>query len=186
MKLRQALILAINTSILAVLFVFMSWLYWSSRADVERSAEASMERAVKTTEVLAGLRERELSALARSLAASPMLRGALATSDRETIADVLASASAKNGLSSVQVIQGGKPLYGAGAGAWTAFIGEAEIDAGRILRLTQPPVPELLDSWTGITEAFYALGSAKDGFAAKNLPAAEQAYYEKRAILLDG
>ncbi len=116
MKLRHALILAINTSILAVLFAFSTWLYVSSKAGVEKQVGAGLTRAAAISERLAGLREAELSSLAQSIAVSPMLRGALGTGDAETIRDVLRSLAAKNSLDVVAVVRGTKAIYSAGAG----------------------------------------------------------------------
>jgi hypothetical protein len=173
MRLRQALILAINTSILAVLFVFMGWLYWTSRGDVEREAAASIARAAKITGDLAAMRERELSGLARSLASAPMLRGALGTRDRETINDVLAAAAAKNGLLAVEIRRGGAAQFGVPPRGWTALTGEADAGGGLTLRLTQAPDVELLRSWTAITGAFYAIRSAAGTPIVADLPEGE-------------
>jgi len=129
MKLGHALILAINTSILAVLFAFTTWLYLSTRAEVEAQVVSTMDKAAAMTERLARLRQQELSSLAQSIAASPMLRGAAATKDADTIRDVLSSLAAKNRLSSTQLRKGTRIVYASKSSAANLY-GEAELNGG--------------------------------------------------------
>jgi hypothetical protein len=167
MKLRQALILAINTSILTVLFVFMCWLYWSEKSGVDAAVVAATERTAKITQELVRLRQRELSALARSLAGGPMLRAALSTGDRDTIDDVLSGMAAKNKVAA-EVRRGGQARFGRGA---AGLSGEADAGDGLTLRLSQAPDAELLGSWTAVTGAYYSI----DG-GARNVPDGREHY----------
>ena len=185
MKLRHALILAINTSILAVLFAFSTWLYVSSKAGVEKQVGAGLTRAAMITARLAELREAELSSLAQSIAVSPMLRGALGTGDAETIRDVLRSLAAKNALDVVAIVRGPKTIYSAGTAGIPAgrFLGRAALAGGgdgESLVVGQTPTAALLDTWSGITGVRYALraGAAPP---THNLPAAGAALAAKRA-----
>ena len=183
MKLRHALILAINTSILAVLFAFSAWLYVSSKAGVEKQVGAGLTRAAAISARLAELREAELSSLAQSIAVSPMLRGAMGTGDAETIRDVLRSLSAKNALDVVAIVRGPKTVYSSGLkGIPTGrFLGRAALSGdGEALVVGQAPTPALLDTWSGITDVRYAL-RAGDAAPTHNLPAADAALAAKRA-----
>jgi hypothetical protein len=184
MKLRHALILAINTSILAVLFAFSTWLYVSSKSGVEKQVGAGLTRAATITARLAELREAELSSLAQSIAVSPMLRGALGTGDAETIRDVLRSLAAKNALDVVAVVRGPKTVYSAGTGGIPAgrFLGKAALGGadGESLVVGQAPTSALLDTWSGITDVRYAL-RAGPASPTHNLPAADAALSAKRA-----
>jgi hypothetical protein len=182
MKLRHALILAINTSILAVLFAFSTWLYVSSKAGVEKQVGAGLTRAAAISSRLAELREAELSSLAQSIAVSPMLRGAMGTGDAETILDVLRSLAAKNALDVVAIVRGSKTVYSAGKGEIPAgrFLGRAALSDGEALVVGQAPTPALLDTWSGITDVRYAL-RAGDAPPTSNLPAADAALAAKRS-----
>lgn len=182
MKLRHALILAINTSILAVLFAFSAWLYVSSKAGVEKQVAAGLTRSAAISARLAELREAELSSLAQSIAVSPMLRGALGTGDAETIRDVLRSLAAKNALDVVAVVRGPKTIYSAGKGEIPPgrFLGRAALSDGEALVVGQAPTPALLDTWSGITGVRYSL-RAGDAPATHNLPAADAALAGRRA-----
>jgi hypothetical protein len=204
MRLRHALILAINTSILAVLFAFSAWLYLSSRAEVEAQVDAGLSRSAAITAKLAELREAELSSLAQSIAVSPMLRGALGTGDAETIRDVLRSIASKNALDVAEIAKGGRTLYAAGrADSRGRLLGRAALGPdGESLVVGQAPTPALLDAWSGITAARYSLRSGA-GPPVSNLPAedaalaarpagdartlsAQNRYYARDRSLLDG
>lgn len=165
MNLFQAMVLAINTSILAVLFAFSAWLYTSSRAEVLTEMQASLSRAAKVTDALAALKTRELGVLAQSMAVSPMLRGAVATNDGATIRDVLETLARKNTVAAVQLYSGGKLRHGFGGGA--GFKGRAPAGEQE-LEVWQAPDRALLDSWTAVTGMHYALTGAKLGV--DNLP----------------
>ncbi|MBI4346134.1 MAG: hypothetical protein HY553_04725 [Elusimicrobia bacterium] len=172
----QAMVLAINTSILSVVFAFSAWLYWSTRSEVHAQVEASLARATVMTEALADLKSRELSALAQSMAVSPMLRGALATNDASTIDDVLRTFAAKSGLTDVAVrgrrVCRSDPTWAAGCGWLT---GQAPIERGA-LEVRQNPDKALLDAWTAVTGVRYAVAHP----AVDNLPAAERDRYYAR------
>lgn len=186
MRLRHALILAINTSILAVLFAFSAWLYASTRREAEAQAAAGLARSGEITEKLAELRERELSSLAQSVAASPMLRGALATGDGETIRDVLRSLAARHGLHAVAVRRAGRVLHRHPADARPLeegrFVGLASASpdgGGDELAIAQRPSPALLEAWSGITGARYALRGGPDPAPTHDLPAEDAALAAK-------
>ena len=179
MSLRNAMILAINTSLLAVLFVFSAWLYRGARAEAQARVAEDMDRAAAMTRSLAGLRERELGGVALSLAASPMLRGAVATGDRETVEDVLASVAAKNSLDLAAVTRGGSVLYARATGGKDgnpAFLAETPLGQGGdiSLRVGQRASSAVLDSWSAITGVRYALRPSAPG-SAHNLPAEDAA-----------
>jgi hypothetical protein len=181
-RLRHALILAINTSILAVLFAFSAWLYASSRAEVEAQVDAGLSRDAAITAKLAELREAELSTLAQSIAVSPMLRGALGTADAETIRDVLRSIAAKNSLDAAAIVRGGRTLYSSGRAPGPGrFLGRADLGPdGEALVVAQAPTPALLDAWSGITQARYSLRS-EGGAPVHNLPPQDAALAARRA-----
>jgi hypothetical protein len=186
---RHALILAINTSILAVLFAFTSWLYLDAKADVDKQVDASLTRSTKIVDSLARLRERELSSLAQSLATSPQLRGAAATGDRETIEDVLRSMAAKNGLTLVAVGQAKELRYGSlPAKSRTLegkLFGTAPLDGGGWLAAAQAPDRGLLDAWSEITAV--RLSIKAPGLAVDNLGALDaESSYVREHKLLDG
>jgi len=210
-KLGHALILAINTSILAVLFAFTTWLYFSTRSEVESQVVSTMGRAAAMTEKLARLREQELTSLAKSLATSPALRGAVATKDRDTIVDVLTTIAAKNEISTAAIMNGSKTVYvnksgrsvRADQGAYNlrGFLGEAEVNSDYRLLIGQAPNSRLLDSWSGITDVRYAIEGSpvhnlppEDAALAAKAPAADRpetvsaknAYYARRASALSG
>lgn len=188
MSLRQGLILAINTSILAVLFVFMSWLYRESRLEAQAASAAALERAAAITGELARLREKELGTLALSLSASPMLRGALATGDRATVEDVLISIREKNGLGEAAVLARGAAAY---ASRPDSRRGSAEALArGRLcgrggdpsLIVCLSPDRVLLDSWSAITGARYRLTTPDGALLAANLDSAASAALAGRTL----
>lgn len=181
----QAMVLAINTSILSVVFAFSTWLYWSMRSEVHAQVEASLVRAAVMTEALADLKSRELSALAQSMAVSPMLRGALATNDGATIADVLRTFAKKNGLTDVVLAQGrggracgNDPRFPAGC-RW--LVGRAPIDNSAV-EVRQAPDEALLDAWTAVTGVRYAIAQP----AVDNLPPPERDRYYAREAVLEG
>lgn len=171
MSLFQSMVLAINTSILAVLFAFSAWLYASSRAEVLEQVEASLGRTVTMTEALAGLKAKELDALAQSMAVSPMLRAAVATGDAATIRDVLATLAKKNGVLAVELKAGGKLRHGSGAAATAAFSGAAPAGEAE-LSVRQAADRALLDSWSAVTGVRYVLKSGP--VTIHNLPAADE------------
>lgn len=171
----QAMVLAINTSILSVVFAFSAWLYWSTRSEVHAQVEASLARAAVMTEALADLKSRELSALAQSMAVSPMLRGALATSDRATIDDVLLTLAKKNGLSNVVLADEAKGC-GGGAGGCRWLFGRAAVGGARVVEVRQAPDKQLLESWTAVTGVRYAVAEP----AVDNIAAAERDRYYSR------
>ena len=161
----QAMVLAINTSILAVIFVFSSWLYLSTKAEVLLQVDSSLARAVAMTDALATLKSRELGTLAQSMAVSPMLRGAAATGDAATIRDVLDTLARKNGVAAVELRSAGKLRYGSGKEG-RGFSGSAPAGEQQ-LWVWQAPDRPLLDSWSGVTGARYALAEG----GVHNLPA---------------
>lgn len=170
MSLFQAMVLAINTSILAVLFAFSAWLYTSTRAEVLEHVDASLERAVVMTEALAALKAKELDALAQSIAVSPMLKAAAATGDGATIRDVLATFAKKNAVSAVELKAGGKARYGSGAASGSGLSGSAP--AGDLeLSVSRAPDRALLDAWSAVTGVKYALQGG--GAPLHNLPEAD-------------
>ncbi len=210
MRLRHALVLAINTSLLVVLFVFTAWLYRASRDEVVGQVGVSLERAAAMTDRLAALREGELSGIAHTLSGSALVRGALITDDPATIADVLRTIRDNNGLAWAGVARDGVVIHA------SAPLGKArslrELTAGRLLGqtpvagrgtlvLAQAPEPGLLSSWSQITDVAYVL-RAGGGVIAHNLPsedsglaegpppagapAAAGPYYVRRARLLEG
>lgn len=171
MSLFQSMVLAINTSILAVLFAFSAWLYASSRAEVLDQVEAGLGRSVVMTEALARLKARELDALAQSMAVSPMLRGATATGDPATIRDVLATLAKKNAVLAVELRSNGKLRHGSGAAATAAFSGSAQAGDAE-LSVSQAADRALLDSWSAVTGVRYVLNSG--AARVHNLPSADE------------
>jgi hypothetical protein len=180
MKLRQALVLAINTSILAVLFAFSAWLYTSTRRHVQADAGKAFERGAAMTEKLASLRERELTGLAQSLAGGPMIRAAVSTEDRATIEDALRSSAKSGGVELVLLSSGGKVRFSSKSAGGTVdaatrgrFRGKASLDAGGKsydLWAAEKPSRQNLDAWTGITGLRYAFTEPKESGDPNNLP----------------
>lgn len=166
------MVLAINTSILAVVFTFSAWLYWSTRVEVQAQVESSLARAAAMTDALAALKTRELSALAQSMAVSPMIRGAMATGDSATIRDVLDTLARKNGVAAVTLKPGGRE----------GLSGRAAMEGGRELWVRQAPDRELLESWSAVTGVRYALRKPE----VDDLPAAERHRYYAREVRLAG
>jgi len=194
MQTRHALILAINTSILIVLFAFSAWLYVASKAEVEQEVSSALDRAAAMTERLCELREKELSGLAQSIAVSPMLRGALSTGDGPTIRDVLATFGQKNGLALVSV---GRHRWGAD-GPGGLLLGRTALSEGSgELTVGVAPDRALLDPWSEISGARVGLRAGK-GAVVHNLPsdypagtetlvrAGDTRFYRRGAALLDG
>lgn len=190
MPLRHALILAINTSLLTVLFTFTAWLYRDARANVHKTVDSSLVRAAAITGHLARLREVELSGLAMNLASSPMLQGALATADRETIEDVLSSLVSKNtlawaGLAREDVLRhaSAPPLQGQDLSVLGAghFLGKAATArSGFTLILAEKPTPSLLDAWSEITAVSYAVHGPAKSDPIHNLPPVDAALLAQR------
>jgi hypothetical protein len=211
MKLQHSLILAINSSILAVLFVFTGWLFTTSKREVEVEVVASLDRAAAMTERLARVRERELNGIAQSQGASPMLRGAVATNDADTIADVLSGVADKNGLTVAALVDGKASVYASKPDAvkksvsqLTAgmFTGRASGDEPLTLLVAQDPTTALLDVWSEISGVRYAvigrdfnnlpaedqglLGRLPTGVSPITLDSVKTKYYARRANVLDG
>lgn len=189
MNFRHALVLAINSAILAVLFAFSSWLYWSSRREVESGVRDALARTQAMTGTLAELREVELRNLAQSLAVSPLLKGALATRDKETIQDVLASLAEKNSLDAVVVLRQGRPAYESRPGVGTPaalekgrFLGGSPLpgDPDAELVVAAAPAAELLEAWTKITGARFAVLGEEKSERVDDLPPGREGLLSKK------
>ena len=189
MNFRTAMVLAINSTILAVLFAFSSWLYLSSRREVERGVQDRLTRTQAMTGYLAELREVELQNLAQSLAVSPLLKGALSTRDKETIQDVLSSLAEKNSLDAVVVLRQGRPVFASrdGLGALSElekgrFLGGSDLPGDHEASLVAASLPsaELLRAWSKITGARFAVLAQGSSEFVEDLPAGQESLLSKK------
>ncbi len=111
LKIKQLLIVSIQTILTFFIFSFCLWVYITSKKEQNYYIEKKMIDTKNIIQGLSKLKKKELSLLVTNIVSRPLLKSALQTGHKETIEDVLKSIKEKNNIDFILALKGKRINY---------------------------------------------------------------------------